>query len=124
MAKILLIEPNLTSRKAIKEILSEHTVDVVHGASLAVQKAADEKPDLIILEMSLGGHSGLEFLYEFRTYSDWALIPVIVYSSIKLTDEVLSSRAWSKLNIYDYLYKPSASLASLKNAAEKALKQS
>ena len=121
--QLLLIEPRITSQSVVEEILSDYDVDIVHDAESAILRAVDKTPDLVIMEMSLSGHSGMEFMYEFRTYIDWAKIPIIIYSSLKITDEILSSRAWEKLNIFDYLYKPESTLASLKSAAEKALGQ-
>ncbi len=118
---ILLIEPRLVSQRTLISTLPEFDVIVAHDAESAVELAADTTPALVIMEMSLSGHSGMEFLYEFRTYPDWLKIPIIIYSSLKITDEILSSRAWEKLNINDYLYKPDSSLASLKNAVEKVM---
>jgi len=119
--QILLIEPRITSQSAVAKMLSNYDVDVVHDADSAVLHAVNKKPDLVIMEMSLSGHSGMEFLYEFRTYTDWENVPIIIYSSLKINDEILFSRAWEKLNVFDYIYKPESTMSNLKSAVEKAL---
>jgi len=121
MARILLIEPQKASQEAIKEMLYAHKVDVKLDANEAMEFAADNRPDLVLLELSLAGHSGMEFLYEFRTYSDWINVPVIIYSSLKLNEEVLESKSWEQLNVSEYLYKPESSLKTLKGAVERTL---
>jgi CheY-like chemotaxis protein len=124
MAQILVIEPNSVSQSTIREILAEHNISIVSNATSAIKEAAINKPDLVILEMSLAGHSGMEFLYEFRSYNDWKEVPIIIYSSLKLGSEVLESRSWKHLKIYDYLYKPEVSLALLKSIVEQAMAKS
>jgi len=121
MAKILLIDPDKTSQSAIRELLQDHTIDVFTDAESAVQSAAKTKPDLVIMELALKNHSGMEFLYEFRSYTDWIDIPVIIYSSLRLESEILSSRSWRVLSVYEYMYKPDSTLLALRNAAQKAL---
>ena len=118
---VLLIDSHKVSQSTIAQALDGHSVDIAHDAEQAIHAASDRRPDVVILEMSLGGHSGMEFLYEFRTYEDRSTIPVIVYSSLRLGDDVLSSRAWQQLNVYAYLYKPEATLTQLKSAVEKAV---
>jgi CheY-like chemotaxis protein len=120
--KILLVEPNLTSQSAVIRALSDCDVVVASNADSAMEKVANNTSvSAVIMELSLAGHSGMEFLYEFRTYSDWAQVPIIIYSTIRLQDDVLMSNAWDKLNIQAYLYKPNASLKKLKNEIQRAL---
>jgi len=120
-AKVLVIEPGVSERSTMVEALAKYEVTVVASAGDAINAANDANVDLVIMELSLGGHSGMEFLYEFRTYADWQKIPVIVYSSLRVDDAVLKSRAWQQLNISDYLYKPASSLERLKRSASKVL---
>jgi len=84
--------------------------------------AADaHAPDVIILDLLLAGRSGVELLYELRSYPDWQSIPVLVYSNIRLTD--LPAGCTQELGIVDFLYKPTtrvkdiaAAVASLSSA--------
>lgn len=121
MARILLIDPQKTTQSVISELLPDDEVRVKLDANQAIEDASEFNPDLILLELSLAGHSGLEFLYEFRTYNDWISTPIIIYSSLKLKPNVLKSKSWEHLNICDYYYKPETSLQALKKAVERAL---
>ncbi len=124
MAKILIIDHHKTSQATLSEILTHHDLRIAHDATSGIEAANDFDPDLIILELSLSSHSGMEFLYEFRSYSDWTSVPVIVYSSVHLEPEVLNSKTWLSLNISSYLYKPESSLEQVRSIVEKSLTSS
>ena len=119
MKNILLIDQAQATQKAIKEIMPDFNVTCAVDATNAINLASDTTPDIIIIELSLGGHSGMEFIYEFRTYSDWQNIPIIIYSTIRLEPTILNSKAWQNLKIGAYLYKPESSLKVLKSNIEK-----
>lgn len=119
MAQILIVDHHKTSKEVLIKLLeSEHSLHTSSTAEEAINKASNQRPDIIILELSLAGHSGLEFLYEFRTYADWLSVPVIVYTQIHLDEEVLKSRAWQQLDA-KYMYKPTTTLEQLKIEIEK-----
>jgi len=119
MQNVLLIDQSQVSQKTIKEILLGFSVLHASDASSAIKLASEITPDIIIIELSLGGHSGMEFIYEFRTYSDWRNIPIIIYSTIRLEPAIINSKSWNNLGIGAYLYKPESSLAILKSTVEK-----
>ena len=120
MTNVLLLEPDRISAKCIAEELEKLSFEVykASGAETAIAQADKQKPDLVICELSLPGHSGSEFIYEFRTYSDWNDIPLIIYSSIKATEKVVKSKDWKLLNISEVIYKPDFSLNKLVKLAE------
>jgi len=113
---ILFIEPDRllarTYRQALE--LAGHTVHVAATAQAAVQAADEQRPDVVILELQLVGHSGIEFLYEFRSYDDWQAVPVVVLSLVP-PGEFAGSRQLlaEQLGVHNYLYKPHTSLAKL-----------
>lgn len=114
---ILLIDHHKTTSKLLGSKLdNSDIIDVAQNADLAINMAAENNYDLVIMEMSLEGHSGLEFLYEFKSYKDWIDIPIIVYSMLKLEPEVVNSRAWQDLKIINYFYKPETSVDNLLSA--------
>ena len=110
---ILLIDHHPTTQKAIKKIFNDYKIQTATDADSAINIANETAPDLVILELSLSGHSGFEFLYEFRTYSDWINIPVIIYSMVNLDRDITDSQSWKDLNIAGYIYKPESSLEKL-----------
>jgi CheY-like chemotaxis protein len=123
MARVLVVEPQVIIARNIKKSLDGNEVSVVQEPHGAVLFANDWKPDVVILELSLSGHSGMEFLYEFRSYDDWRDIPIIIYSSILLEAEVINSRLWQQMNIAAFLYKPESSLQKMTDAVNEALQK-
>lgn len=112
---ILLIEPDLPLAQTYTTALKSdgHQTNHVVNAQGAVHQADSRKPDLVILEIQLVGHNGLEFLYEFRSYPEWQSIPVILHtlvphSSVQSALETLGGMGASR-----YLYKPQTSLQKL-----------
>lgn len=118
---VLIIEPQSILADVLRKTCVDMTIVHAHDAKSAIQKAAEIGIDAVVTELSLSGHSGFEFLYEFRSYADWQDIPVIVYSGVRLSDEVLQSRSWHELVIYAYVYKPTTTLHALKSTLEKAV---
>lgn len=125
MSHVLLLEPDRVIAGCIVEELGRRniTVSVATNADSAVTLADKQNPDAVISELSIPGHSGSEFLYEFRTYSDWRTVPIIVFSSLKPSREIVSSKDWKLLRISEMLYKPDTSLQKLGQAVETALEK-
>lgn len=122
MSHVLLIEPDRVLAADYKLALSSAGHKVVWRASgqAAVEAADKQTPDLIILELQLPAHNGLEFLYEFRSYLEWQSIPVIVQSVVP-SQILIEAGAWKLLGISKYLYKPHARLKDLVMAVEEVL---
>ncbi len=77
--------------------------------------AADEqRPGVVVMELQLVAHSGIEFLYEFRSYADWTRVPVIVHTCVP-AGEFGGARGvlMGELGVETYLYKPTTSLQKL-----------
>ena len=84
MARILFIEPDYLLGANAKNILKRagHSVDWHVDPQAAMDSADAAHPDIIILDLLLAGRSGIEFLYELRSYPEWAKLPVIIYSNV------------------------------------------
>ena len=111
--RILLIEPDKILADIYSQALAEsgHTVNWQPDAQQAVLAADERKPDAVILELQLAAHNGVEFLYEFRSYSEWQDIPVVVLSTVP--DVSLSPTLQSQLGVVAYHYKPRTTLKQL-----------
>lgn len=123
MKNVLLLEPNKGLANVIKKYLEESKqieVSVAHTAQDAIFKADEKLPDLVVLELAIPMHNGFAFLHEFRSYTDWKDVPVIVYSHLD-RDEAEMSKSWKTLGAVAYFYKPKTSLLMLKNAVDDAL---
>lgn len=116
MAQILLIEPDRLLAESYVQALQHagHDVQAAGGAQAAVLSADAIPPDLVILELQLVEHSGIEFLYEFRSYPEWQKTPVLIQTNVppsEFTDnwQLLQE----ELGVRAYLYKPRTSLDRL-----------
>lgn len=77
--------------------------------------AADEqRPDVVVLELQLPAHNGIEFLHEFRSYADWRMVPAIVNTALHPVRLQASKHAMRvELGVTRILYKPTATLADI-----------
>jgi len=117
---ILLIEPDAKLAVLYAQALEAagHKVARAMDAQNAVHAADAQKPDVVLLELQLTAHNGIEFLYEFRSYREWQQIPVILLTmvtpgSLQITRDMLES-----FGIADILYKPATNLRQLVRAVE------
>ena len=116
MANILLIEPDRVLAAIYYEALTNagHQVMVALGAQTAIMSADKQLLDLIILELQLVEHSGIEFMYELRSYTEWQNIPLVVQTIIPPAEFNESTGIMGEeLGVIQYLYKPSTSLKKL-----------
>jgi DNA-binding response OmpR family regulator len=117
MSRLLLIEPDRLLAKHYAGVLraAGHEVICCLTGQSAIQAADEHTPDVVILELQLKGHNGVEFLYEFRSYPEWQSIPVIVQTLVP--PQVLENiAAVPLLGIAAYLYKPTSNLEKLTDA--------
>lgn len=117
---ILLIEPNRLQAQQYCEYLERrgHRLRHVQDAQAAVTETDRHTPDLVIMELLLAGHSGVEFLYEFRSYPEWQKVPVVIMSHLPEAEIPSSGRVFAKLGVGAYLYKPATSLKRLAERVE------
>lgn len=124
MPRVLILETDRQLAKNISNflILQGHQVDVYSDPQSAISAADTNCPDVVVLDLMLAGRSGIEFLFELRSYPEWQRIPVIVTG--KLSNEELEaySLAFGQLNISGYLHKQTTPLADLAAMVQKLLK--
>jgi DNA-binding response OmpR family regulator len=124
MAHVLLIEPDRLLGTTYNELLkvNGHSVVVCATAQVSISAADYIVPDIVIMELQLVRHSGIEFLYEFRSYIDWLNVPVIIHTYVP-PSEFSSSRdiLMRELDVSMYLYKPQTSLRQLARAVDATL---
>ena len=72
--KILVVDDEEQIRRALKSILSARKYEVItaEDGETAIDLAIDNSPDLILLDLSMPGISGLEVCKELRT---WCAVP-------------------------------------------------
>ena len=121
--EILLIESDKVIAGNISKNLKKAGYDVNWQVNpQAALDSADKKlPAIVIVDLVLAGHGGIEFLYEFRSYPDWREVPVVIFSSLSAEElrEVLEG--FEHLNVNAYHYKPNTSLSELVKTIERIL---
>jgi CheY-like chemotaxis protein len=120
---VLLIEPDRLQAAACARSLERAGHSVAHAASAqgAVAQADKQLPDVVVLELQLPRHNGVEFLYEFRSYFEWLHIPVVIYSFVPPRELKHAATLTRELGVVRVLHKPQASLAALCEAVAHAV---
>jgi DNA-binding response OmpR family regulator len=122
MADILLLEPNRILAKNYTLVLQAagHTVRHCARGQMAIEAADQQTPELVILELQIPKHNGVEFLYEFRSYPEWQKVPVVVLSVVP-PEVVAPAAVMAHLGISMHLYKPNIKLHRLVEAVDEIL---
>ncbi len=118
---ILLIEPDKLFGQTTKQSLEKfgHTIVWRRSAQTALD-ALDGKvsPEVIVVELQLGLHNGIEFIYEIRSYPEWQNLPVVIYS---INQHILDDQykaAFKQLGVKNILYKPDSNIHQLRRVVE------
>lgn len=124
MKNILIIEANSINARQYRSFFMQHgySVYATSGAGEAVVLADKHKIDLVILELQLKGHGGVEFLHEFRSYKDFAQIPIILYTIVP-PDRLPTDELKTSFGVRHILYKPTSSLKTLLHVVKQALSE-
>jgi len=82
VTRVLVLDDQEYLREIIAVILGDAGYPAVPVANTteAVQRLEETRPDLLVLDMSLPGITGLEFLDELRRDPRWAALPVLMVS--------------------------------------------
>lgn len=115
MANVLIIESDRILADNISQMLEQagHQTAWNLDPQAAIDSADSKTPDAIIIDLMLAGRSGIEFLYEFRSYPEWQNVPVIVFSDITPEEFDHAGTGFSQLNVAAYHYKPITKLSDL-----------
>jgi CheY-like chemotaxis protein len=124
VANILLIETDHLLAKNLTNFLKKlgHQVSWQVEPQGAMDQADITQPDVIVLDLLMANHrSGVEFLYEFRSYPEWQSLPVVIFSHVAAEDLKDCLDSMQQLNVAAYRYKPTTSLSDLAQTINKAL---
>jgi DNA-binding response OmpR family regulator len=112
---IILLEPDKLLGEIYTAALTAagHSIRPVVSAQAAVHRADTDMPDLVISELQLPRHNGVEFLYEFRSYAEWLHIPVIVQTFVPPHELQRAAILSRELGVVRTLYKPETTLQQL-----------
>lgn len=121
MATIFLLETDRQLGQAAKNYFAGHDLYFFADPQQAVTAADINKPDVVVLDLFLAGRSGVEFLYELRSYPDWQHLPVLVTGHLPAGQLGDYAEALTQLRVHKYLHKNSTSLQDLLAEVELAL---
>lgn len=102
MINVLIVEDEHAIRRFLRSALEADGLRVHEAETLqrGLLEAATRKPDLVILDLGLPDGDGIEFIRDFR---QWSQVPVIVLSArAEETDKITALDAGAD----DYLSKP------------------
>ncbi|MEW5559571.1 two-component system response regulator KdpE [Enterobacter asburiae] len=102
MINVLIVEDEQAIRRFLRSALEGDGLRVFEAETLqrGLLEAATRKPDLVILDLGLPDGDGIEFIRDFR---QWSQVPVIVLSArAEETDKITALDAGAD----DYLSKP------------------
>ena len=107
MAKILVVDDSPTQLQGISKILLKHGHEVLTAASgeSAIDRAAAELPDLILMDVVMPGLNGFQATRQISKNTSTQHIPIIMLSSKDQdTDKLWAQRQGAR----DYIIKPAA----------------
>lgn len=119
---ILIIEPSRDLAAVLAKALKRKgfAPAIAHSAQEAIETADKTNPQLVIMELIIPMHNGLEFIHEFRSYAEWLDIPIIIYSQLAPSELGISEKMLGEMGITKHFYKPTTSLSELAEAVESA----
>lgn len=105
MANILVIEDDPQIQASIKANLEKEgfTVIVASDGEAGIELARKNKPDLIILDLTLPQFNGFDVTKALRALTDTQSIPIIILNT---NDDVMDKIIGLELGADDYLVKP------------------
>ena len=125
-AKILIVDDDADFVESIKAILETkpYNVIVANQGDEGLQKASDENPDLILLDVIMPVKDGFTTAEQLKKDTELAKIPVIMLTafSSKVGESSIPRSRGYELETEDYIEKP-VRPQDLLAAVEKALKR-
>ena len=103
-ARILAVDDNPRNVKLLVELLKVHDYDVVSAESgeAALKLIAEQKPDLVLLDVMMPGMSGYEVCEAIRGNPATAVLPVVLVTALDAQERVKGLEAGAD----DFLTKP------------------
>jgi len=81
--KILLVEDEMFVRELYERVLKQSSLEVITaGDGITGLQAADEKPDLILLDIMIPGLNGIEVLRRLKQNANTSSIPVVLLTNL------------------------------------------
>jgi CheY-like chemotaxis protein len=104
--KILIVDDDIEFAQELQELLllSGYEAKAVNRASETIQAVAQEKPDVILLDLKMDGMSGFEVAKGLRSNQETRAIPIIAMSGYY--DNERDAALFNFFDLRYYLQKP------------------
>ena len=102
---VLVVDDSKTELMYLTDLLQKNGLSVctAEGADEALKRMADQKPDLILMDVVMPGQNGFQLTRSIHRTPEYSDIPIIMCTSKNLeTDRVWGLRQGAK----DYITKP------------------
>jgi len=102
---VLIVDDSKTELMFLSNLLQKHhmTLRTAEGADEAMQRLAEDKPDLILMDDVMPGQNGYQLTRSISRSPEYGGIPIILCTSKNLeTDRVWGMRQGAR----DYITKP------------------
>ncbi|MCO5170615.1 MAG: sigma-54 dependent transcriptional regulator [Planctomycetes bacterium] len=120
MAQILVVDDERSLLEMIEILLtrSGHQVMTAPSADAALTAFRERSPELVLLDLRLGGESGLDVLRAMKAHDP--LVPVIVITAYSTWDNAVQAM---RLGAYDFIKKPFEDNDHVREVVSRALAQ-
>jgi hypothetical protein len=110
--RVLVIDDEADVREPLRRVLEKegYVVDLAESGKVGLERLADQRPDLIFLDLMMPEMDGFEFVALMRTQQDWGEIPIIVLTARDISRE---DREILNGNVQNILQKSSYDIDSL-----------
>jgi twitching motility two-component system response regulator PilH len=102
---VLVVDDSKTELMYLTNLLQKNGMSVrtAEGADEALRRLAEQKPDLILMDIVMPGQNGFQLTRSINRTPEYADVPIIICTSKNLeTDRVWGMRQGAK----DYITKP------------------
>jgi len=103
MPKLLIVDDEMDVREFAKNFFQRRKIEVAVSSSgeEALEMLVKEKPDLVLLDVRLGGMDGIEVLSKMREMQDNTQVIMVTGVNEKETSDKAK-----ELGVVDYIHKP------------------
>jgi DNA-binding response OmpR family regulator len=103
--KVLTVDDSRTIRMIVKKAFQQYNCDIIEAENgmEGLALAAKEKPDLIVLDITMPVMTGIEMLEKLKEDAELKSIPVIMLTAESGKDNVMGI---VKMGVRDYIVKP------------------
>jgi DNA-binding response OmpR family regulator len=119
--KILVVEDDtLLSELLTTKLAERYIIQYAPTGEVALKRVAEEKPDLVVLDISLPGMDGFEVLQHIKADPKTADVRVVILSNVVEDEDVEKGK---KLGAEEYIVKVSLTLDEVVNLVQSIIER-